>query len=106
MLKRLADWRTRMVEKHSKAAELLRRISVWCMRLGSLIKRLPGDFWRLLVWIVHSPIGLKRFADVLEKMGAAILAVGLFQGKISAFPYGLICLYACFRITQDQEKKK
>lgn len=102
----MVDWRKRIVDRLTKAADSLRRVPVWGRRSYDLIIHFPSDFWQLLVWILHSPVGLKRFADVMEKVGAAILAIGLFQGELSAFPYGLICLYTCFRIIQQQEQKK
>ncbi|WP_298068769.1 hypothetical protein [uncultured Mailhella sp.] len=44
---------------------------------------------------------LKRIADMLEKIGVASLAVGLFQGNDSGLYLGAVCLVLSFVFTAE-----
>lgn len=103
--KPMADWRRKLAGRFPKVARLFSWIAVWYGRAYDICKKFPGNFKLLRGWIKTSPAGLKRMADILEKMGVATLAIGLFRENYWGIPFGLICLYASFWITYDQEEK-
>lgn len=45
---------------------------------------------------------LKRIADLLEKIGVASLAVGLFQDNSKGFYIAVICILACLLLTKEE----
>jgi hypothetical protein len=46
----------------------------------------------------------QRIADILEKLGVAGLAVGLFQGAFLGYAIGLLCIVYCLYLTKGLEK--
>lgn len=46
---------------------------------------------------------IKRFADWLEKVSVAALAVGLFQGKILGLMVAAVAFYWCMKLTRKME---
>jgi hypothetical protein len=46
----------------------------------------------------------KRIADIMEKLGVAGLAVGLFQSAAFGYAIGLLCLAYCLYLTRRMEK--
>ena len=46
----------------------------------------------------------KRIADIMEKLGVAGLAVGLFQGAAVGYAIGLLCIAYCLYLTRGLEK--
>jgi len=45
----------------------------------------------------------KRAADMMEKLGVTGLAVGMFQGAVSGYAVGLLCLAYSFYLTWRME---
>jgi hypothetical protein len=46
----------------------------------------------------------KRIADIMEKLGVAGLAVGLFQDSIFGYIAGSVCIAYCLLLTRSMEK--
>lgn len=44
---------------------------------------------------------LKRIADLLEKIGVASLAVGLFQDNSKGFYIAVVCILASLLLTKE-----
>jgi len=46
----------------------------------------------------------KRIADIMEKLGVAGLAVGLFSGEILGLMVGSLCIAYCLYLTRRLEQ--
>jgi hypothetical protein len=46
----------------------------------------------------------RRIADIMEKLGVAGLAVGLFQGSVFGYLAGFVCIAYCLVLTRSMEK--
>jgi hypothetical protein len=46
----------------------------------------------------------RRIADIMEKLGVAGLAVGLFQGSVFGYLAGFVCIAYCLILTRSMEK--
>ena len=46
----------------------------------------------------------KRIADIMEKLGVAGLAVGLFQSNFFGWAVGTLCIGYCLYLTRRLEK--